>query len=144
MSTKKPSPGDITDAYCTRCRMVLNHTIVAMTGSQISRVQCNTCHGTHNFRLPKPATTEAAGSGRKPAAPKQTRKSAGAKEQAEWQSLQLSARRGEPTPYNMNSRFKAGEVVSHPSFGLGLVERLVPPNKVEILFEDGKKLLRCG
>jgi len=32
--------------------------------------------------------------------------------------------------------------VSHPSFGYGLVLAVLG-NKVEILFQDGKKLLRC-
>jgi hypothetical protein len=32
--------------------------------------------------------------------------------------------------------------VKHPVFGLGVVKSVVP-NKIEVLFQEGKKLLRC-
>src|SRR5437588_9021934 len=41
--------GDV-DAFCTRCKMELGHTILAMVGSRPARVRCNTCQGEHNYR----------------------------------------------------------------------------------------------
>src|SRR3954462_8059466 len=41
--------GDI-DSWCTRCKMTLGHTILAMVGSKPARVRCNTCQGEHNYR----------------------------------------------------------------------------------------------
>ena len=43
MSMKKLSAGDNIEARCTRCRTVLNHTIVAMVGEKVVWVECNTC-----------------------------------------------------------------------------------------------------
>ena len=43
-------------AYCTSCKMDLNHIIVAMKGDRIAKVQCLTCKKEHNFRAPKGAT----------------------------------------------------------------------------------------
>ena len=37
-------------AFCTKCRMDLAHTIIAMDGTKPARVQCNTCNGQHNYR----------------------------------------------------------------------------------------------
>lgn len=52
-----PRVGGEVDAACTKCKMLLGHTILAMVGSRIARVRCNTCQGEHNFRT----------SGRRPA-----------------------------------------------------------------------------
>ena len=43
------SAGSNIETRCTRCRDILNHTIVAMVGEKIVRVECNTCHGIHAF-----------------------------------------------------------------------------------------------
>ncbi len=49
---------------------------------------------------------------------------------------------GRPSkPYDPNTKFAVGEVVSHPSFGVGLVTLLIGPQKVEIAFPSGAKLL---
>lgn len=46
--------------------------------------------------------------------------------------------------YDMQARYKVGDLVKHHKFGLGVVKSLSGTNKVEILFEEGLKLLRCG
>ena len=46
--------------------------------------------------------------------------------------------------YDMQARYKVGNLVKHPKFGLGVVKTLIGVNKVEILFEEGLKLLRCS
>ena len=46
-------------------------------------------------------------------------------------------------PYDIDGAFRADEVIAHPSFGLGVVKTTIPPNKMEVLFEGGRKLLRC-
>jgi hypothetical protein len=41
----------------------------------------------------------------------------------------------------MNTNFYAGDVIKHPKFGLGAVETSHPPNKIEVRFQDGKRVL---
>jgi len=43
--------------------------------------------------------------------------------------------------YDMNNIFSAGDVINHPKFGLGAVELALPPNKIEVRFQEGKKML---
>ena len=50
--------GDEVDSKCTKCKLILAHTIVAMVGDQIARVKCNTCGGEHAYR-PPPSASEA-------------------------------------------------------------------------------------
>jgi len=142
MSQATRSPGDIVEARCTRCRTVTNHTIVALVETRIARVECNTCGGIHNYHPPKaaPAKTE-----RK--APAKKVRSAKTKPDADfaiWQERCSSAEPAEAVPYAMDRAFREDELVAHPVFGIGLVTAVQPPNKVEVLFREGRKLLRCA
>lgn len=42
--------GDIVDDYCTRCRLLTNHSIVAMVGEEVIKVRCRTCQHEHEYR----------------------------------------------------------------------------------------------
>jgi len=44
----------------------------------------------------------------------------------------------------MRETFNAGEPVSHPKFGNGIVLEVLEANKCAILFEDGRKVLAMG
>jgi hypothetical protein len=144
MSSKKLSAGDTIEAQCTRCRTLMNHTIVAMVGERVARVQCNTCNGVHNYKEAKPAkvTVARSASPKQAAAPRASRKDPGAAERQEWLALRPDMQRERAKEYSMNGSYKVKDLVEHPVFGLGVVQRVVA-NKVEILFEQGKKLLRC-
>ena len=48
-----------------------------------------------------------------------------------------------PVPYVMNTAFVQGTLVDHPVFGVGVVLSLTPPDKMEVLFQEGIKALRC-
>jgi len=143
MTARIPSAGDIIDAYCTRCRTLMNHTIVSMIAIRPARVQCNTCNGVHNYRKEKtihPAEKAPAAkfSGHK------SRKDSGDSARREWAILQLDRDGARASNYDMKALYKVGNLVNHHKFGLGVVKQLVGSNKVEILFEEGVKLLRCG
>lgn len=147
MTRKTPSAGDFVDARCTRCRVVTNHTIVAMVGEQIVRVVCNTCNGTHNYHAPKVAPSPRAAKAEKPsAAAKAPRKTARAVRNADEEEWTEATRQADPSKvirYDMGRSYAVGHFVNHPSFGVGLVKSVTKPNKMEVLFEEGRKLLRC-
>ena len=58
--SKPLSAGSTIETQCTRCRTLTNHTIVAMVGEKIVRVECNTCHSMHNYHPVKAAKEPAA------------------------------------------------------------------------------------
>lgn len=140
------SAGSTVEARCTRCRGVLNHSIVAMVGEKIVRVECSTCHGVHNYhpaKTPKePVVVTPAR--RKAAAPGKAKADPEAAARAEWEALLPEMDPTQAIPYDMNRIFRARNLLSHPNFGLGIVQLLLPPNKIEVLFQNGKKRLRCG
>ena len=42
--------GDVIDDYCPRCRLLLNHDVASLMGTEVAKVTCRTCHNTHDFR----------------------------------------------------------------------------------------------
>lgn len=145
MISRKLSAADTIEARCTRCRAVLNHTIVAMVGERVVRVECNTCHGVHNYHAEaEPKTPAARASVRKAeSAPRKAKKEPGAADREEWEALRPTMAQERAVPYDMNGAFRVRDLVEHPLFGLGVVQRVIKPNKMEVLFQVGKKLLRC-
>lgn len=144
MTQRKLSAGDNIEAHCTRCRTVLNHTIVAMVGERVVRVECNTCRGVHNYSQGKTSEpASGAGAGKSAPASARGKKVKDDGGQAEWETLLAALAGNQPVPYDMNAKFRVNDLVEHAAFGIGIVRTLVAPNKVQILFSSGKKLLRC-
>lgn len=56
----------------------------------------------------------------------------------------LKASKVSPKDYNIKTFFGVGDVVNHKTFGVGFVVAEGGLNKVEILFEIGRKLLMTG
>ncbi len=150
MTTGKLSAGDIIEARCTKCREVLNHRIVAMVEEKVARVECNTCNGVHNYHAPpavkaaKVPRTAAVGKARKSStAPRASKKDPAEIEREEWASLNPTFDHAKALPYDMNTRYSARRLILHPVFGLGVVKTVTVPNKMQVLFKEGIKLLRC-
>ncbi len=76
MSSLKLAAGETVESRCTKCRSVLNHTIVAMVDGKIVKVKCNTCGGTHNYYPPvsAPAAKKTSSVVKKASAPRVAKK----------------------------------------------------------------------
>ena len=139
---RKLSAGNTIETRCSRCDRVLNHSIVAMIGEKIVRVECSTCLTTHAYH---PVKTSTSGTGQKKVTtPRKSKADPASEARAEWASLQPGMDAAQAIPYDMNRPYRANNLLFHPNFGLGLVQLVIPPNKIDVLFQDGKKLLRCG
>jgi len=140
------SAGNTIETRCTRCKGVLNHSIVAMVGDKIVRVECSTCHGVHAYHPPKAtkAPSAAKAGTKKAATPRKTKVDPETVARAEWEVLRMFMSSAQAIPYNMDQKFKLKDVMSHATFGLGIVQLVILPNKIDVLFQTGKKRLRCG
>ena len=108
---------------------------------------CKTCKSEHNFKPKKgvkePGAPEA-GTKKiaKPRASKATEKAIPV--ELEWMK-QINASNKPLKNYAANEAFSSGDKVSHPSFGEGIIQKLIYPNKVEVLFKtDVKVLIHAG
>ncbi len=131
---RKPSAGAFVLTYCTRCRIELGHTIVAMTGEKIVRVKCRSCGSEHNFRdktLKKAAVRTGTRSVKRESLIKSPEK--------RWEAAMAKVT-GEEIPYDMDRSYSEGELVSHPGFGKGVVVKRAE-KKVTILFRDRERTL---
>ncbi len=138
MSDKQLSAGDHIASKCSKCKNITNHTIVAMVGEKVARIECNTCGSVHNYRKTavKKATTKSKKSSNKPAKIN--------KVEAQWETLLDNADPANAIPYSMQTLIKNGDLIQHPSFGLGRVISTTRPNKMEVFFQSGIKLMRCS
>ena len=144
---KKLAAGSEVDSWCTKCKLDLNHRIIAMDGAKPKRVECLTCRGHHNYRVPKSQQKA------KPVR-KTTRRSAAAtkaallREEQERRALWEEAIMGRTAPdftsYKISDIFQLGELVRHKKFGDGVVSELFEGGKMQVLFEAGPKTLVYG
>jgi hypothetical protein len=130
MLYRKPRVGQDINAYCGKCKAERTHVVAAMDGEVVRKVTCSMCKGTHNYKEKAPVkSTERVPRTR--AAGKQAKQAA---------AFTIDPKRPVRS-YDMNTNFSAGDVINHPKFGLGAVEISLPPNKIEVRFQEGKKLL---
>jgi hypothetical protein len=139
-------PGDDVEAWCTRCRMNLNHRVIAVVGRLIQRVQCLTCGGDHKYYPPKGLNDkEPAKRVLKAASPEKTKKSllkAADRAEGEWSTFMKEMGPGtEAKPYKVTESFQEGDFVDHKTFGLGRVLDVIGAEKIQCIFKDGRKVL---
>lgn len=146
--------GGEVDSWCTKCRLVLNHRIIAMMGNKPVRVECSTCGSHHNFRAlapgEKPAASAkpASGSRSSSAEPRAPRMSSATKaEQARvtrelsWEKAVTGRAVNDFRRYTIYETFAEGDLIRHSKFGDGLITRIIDPSKVEVLFKDETRTL---
>ena len=145
MATQHKVGGEV-DAFCTRCRLTLAHTILAMVGTKIARVRCNTCNGDHVYRSAPGTTDKPSASSRSSSSASSSRAPRASRASAEEKIIisfeeQLAGKDIANAPrYNLRDTYKVDQVIDHPTFGLGLVTA-VRGDKVDITFKSEAKTL---
>ena len=138
-------------SYCTRCKMDLGHTIMSMMGGTPARVICRTCKSEHNYKPKKgvkepgtiaPSRGMPGVSARASRASSETEKTVPV--ESEWMK-QINAATRAAKPYAADQSFSAGDRILHPTFGEGIIQKQIFPNKIEVLFRnDLKTLIHAG
>ncbi|MBX3214546.1 MAG: hypothetical protein KF850_21095 [Labilithrix sp.] len=152
MSKPLRAGGEV-DSWCTKCKLVLNHRVIAMVGGTPVRVECSTCMSHHNFRARAPGekapSTARASSGT--AGPRSTRATSATKAQQaaldrerSWEKAVSGKAVSEFKNYRVDEIFSEGDLIRHKKFGDGVVTRILDQRKVEILFKDEPRTLAQG
>ena len=133
-------------AYCTSCKMDLNHTVVAMQGDRILRVQCRTCKKEHAYKAPKGILEPAVAKPKKERAKKASASSGEVANpiEVEWEKLMVTHKNAPLKSYTIKGHFLLGDKLAHPTFGEGIVGKLIYPNKLEVIFKTDVKVLIYG
>ena len=143
-----PSVGDSIDAYCLKCSLVLDHIILFKGNGVVKRVQCRTCGAQHQYR-PGAQADRKSPAEKKPA----VRKTAAAKKADAAQTagreaaLAWDRKTRETAPdtpvrdYALGEGYKINDVIRHPTFGVGFVEKVVSDKSISVLFSDAVRLM---
>jgi hypothetical protein len=138
--TQYKAGGEV-DAMCTKCKMLLAHTILAVDPQRgiPARVKCNTCHTDRTYRSPD-GTPRARKEPAEPARPGR----AGLVRESDFDRLMKNRDFSNNVRYSAKTLLALETIVDHPQFGLGLVTAIKDGNKAEILFRDGPRTLVHG
>lgn len=128
-------------SHCSKCKLILAHIIVTMkSATEPDKVMCKTCKSTQSFKDPsakkkktsvaKVIKTARAGSGKK-----------STETVGELWTKALNKSTNDFKEYTIRGSFQTGDVINHPTFGQGVVEKLIDDNKIEVLFQDDYRTL---
>jgi hypothetical protein len=139
------SVGDNIDSYCLKCKLLLAHVIMFKVDGVVNRVKCKTCGAEHKYRKSVPALktdaavrTPGAARGRKPAPPKVTVNDAPRR----WELKSHNIPHGTSIlDYSVKNTYKVNNVINHPKFGVGFVEKIGSDKSVFVLFNDTVRLM---
>ena len=133
---------------CGRCGQVW-HVVMAKMGDKIAKVVCKRCGGHHRYRDENAnANADTAGGGDAGSRPRRpTFGSARRARTARPEAAPIPAfdPAKPPRAYGARDSYVAGERVSHPTFGVGVVTGSPGAGKVEVIFTSGgARVLACA
>ena len=126
--------GSDVEAYCPKCKADTTHVVISKYEEEIRRVQCNPCGDVHSFRKPR---GEAEDDVPEPVA---ARKRAMLKKPG-WDEFFARRSPNDAKPYEFREAYRENIIVHHPKFGVGFVSEVVSDSKVEITFQDARRIL---
>lgn len=103
------------------------------------KVMCKTCKSTQSFKDPsakKKKTSVARVIKTARSGGKKTTETVG-----EMWTKALNKATNSEKEYTIKGSFQMGDVINHPTFGQGIVEKLIDNNKIEVLFQDDYRTL---
>jgi len=130
--------GDIIKGRCTVCKDVTRHTILSVGEVKPNLVRCNQCEDQHKYKAPPASKAE-----RDKKAAERVKTKMLEEDRERWSLMRPEMIEAKAKDYSMDGLFRKKDVIKHPVFGLGLVEKKPGSRKVEILFEEGRKVMRC-
>ncbi len=63
------------------------------------------------------------------------------KNSKDWKKYITQVDTSQAKNYSIHDRYEKGDLISHEKFGLGIVCKILTPKKMEVFFEDGRKLM---
>lgn len=133
MIPKKVEVGSDILYHCNRCGLKLAHKVLAIVNHQPARIRCNTCKSERNYRLP---------SLKKERTPVRKRRTGIASPELYQKKMKESLMKTSKI-YRMDMEVENGDIIQHPKFGKGVVSKLIPPDRMEVLFPSETKVLVC-
>ena len=123
-------------SYCNKCKLNLAHIIMTMKDTlNIGKVECKTCKATHVYKDPSKVKAKSVSKTRAA-----TSRSAKKSVSDIWMEA-ISKSTNKSQPYSPKFKFILGDIIDHPKFGPGVIDRMLDGNKIEVIFRHEIKTL---
>jgi len=132
--------GKEVEAYCGKCKADTWHVVTVVKNGKLNKVICKICNATHAYK----ASGNAAAQLVKPAATTKrrttgmTRTGRGKKD---WGTLIGQIEDRQVVDYALSGEFSTSPAIRHKNFGVGVITKVHHRNKIEVIFQDGTKIL---
>ena len=127
------------DAFCSRCQLTLAHIVLYEVGGVVQGVKCKTCGAEHRYHGPKPVKKREVPAERRPGVAFKAQRPVRPADARLWEQRNAAAAPDVVTwEYKLTEHYEKGDVISHPQFGRGFVEK-VTPDSMEVIFREGRK-----
>lgn len=121
-------------SLCNKCKLSLAHIVVTMKTDKVPhKVQCKTCNATHSFKDPSLEKIKKSGTRR-------VTKKSGPSSADIWQTA-VNDPKKEHYTYSPKTAFHEGDIIEHPTFGAGVIEKLIDHDKIQVIFRSDIKTL---
>lgn len=130
--------GQEIEAYCGKCKDNTIHLITTLSGEKIEKVMCKVCKRYHKYKVPTYVSSETPVKKTKikPIPVKTTRP-----RRNKWTRILDNSDHDSAVEYKMDKSYEVETTILHKNFGLGVVKTVIDTRKIEVLFNDGEKLL---
>lgn len=129
------------DSWCTKCKLILAHTIEAISAGEIKRVHCNTCKGKHMYRQNAPGTNLKTPKVKDAKTSSRASRENGLMKASAYSKAIKNISLNAVKIYSVKETFLEGDALKHPTFGVGIVTEDKGDFKIEVLFDTGSKVL---
>lgn len=126
---KESKVGDKVICACPKCKRLWDHSVHSILKNQIDEVKCEKCADIHRYADP---LIRKKVSRKRPVkiSPREL-----------WEKKMAVVATAKKIPYTFSGFFKENDLIDHNTFGLGFVTRLLTEDKIQVLFQDGEKVL---
>jgi hypothetical protein len=139
MASQQITTGKDVLSFCTKCKLNLAHTIVAMKDAKsIAKVKCNTCTTIQSFK--DPSTSSANKTRTKKSATSTAKGNTKIISISDLWMEKLNKTTTKSQPYGIDQKYKEGDVIDHTKFGPGIVQN-VKASTIEVVFRHEIKTL---
>lgn len=124
-------------SYCNKCKLTLAHIIVTMkSDTVIGKTMCKTCNGTHAYKDPS-----AVKAGKTVRGSRVKKKGTTTESISDIWMEKIAGATSKSQTYSPKTQFMLGDIIDHPKFGPGYIDKLVDADKIQVIFRHDVKTL---
>jgi len=129
------------EAYCGKCKNDTWHTVTTVKNGKITKVMCKTCIGYHAYKAPQGAEKAKVAVTTTPTRRRTSTTPRGSRAKKDWGTLVGQIEDQQVLDYALSGEFSKTPAIRHKTFGVGVITKVLTKTKIEVLFQDGTKIL---